>query len=102
MDPIYNDEQICKLCKNPFKEHLKKGETSLEDTTRGKTINIRNAANWCYKDIWERGTKPKEYEWAFNPMDNLSLIEYLAEVKGIIKKKSTRKGITNKNKKNKD
>jgi hypothetical protein len=68
----YPEEWLCTQCNRPFKLHLKIGNFDKRNT--------RNSKNWCF----EIEGYDEKNGWSFDPVDNLTLIEKIAEEKKLI------------------
>jgi hypothetical protein len=77
----YPDEWLCERCCRPFYKHLKEGEKN--------DLGDMNTDNWCFND--EDVANTSKYKWAFQPMDNLTYVEKVAEKKGIVEENTLAK-----------
>lgn len=86
----YKQDWFCKNCKKPFKIHLKKNSVAKEyDQFAHQLRNIINTNNWCFAHNPSLSSRD-EYQWSFEPVDNLTQIELLAAQKEHNKRDTTR------------
>jgi hypothetical protein len=76
----YPADWLCECCKRPFSQHVQIGAPKGNDKGQQPASH-----NWCYsyKELMER--KSDLGGLSFEPMDNLSLVEFLAKQKNLIK-----------------
>jgi hypothetical protein len=78
----YPDYWLCQRCSKPFSEHIQIGAPNEDDAGRSPATY-----NWCISwaklTVEELNEDREENSWSFKPIDNLSLIESLANKRGI-------------------
>jgi hypothetical protein len=80
MDRIYPPDWLCVQCKRPFFKHVQLGVPDEE------LANPLSASyNWCFSKRDPNYNKKQESNasWSFKPMDNLTYIEWKADVRKI-------------------
>jgi hypothetical protein len=67
----YPNNWPCRICNRPFFLHLHEGDR--DETDKGVEI-VRH--NFCFP--WKTAVNKVEYYWQYNPVDNLTYVEQLA------------------------